>query len=297
MHVRIRAERSHASHRALVPLVTGVLIGVCLSTLFLMPPYTSITNVYLQLPSEKENSLGRLSKLDRMLSDLTASRHSGVRRLAEEVMVKPKVYYAIVMSHRHSSEQIKVLRDTWAQDIADRVEFYIPPERKGEQASEQYAHYGETEFDQVNAVELHNLHADFHMDVVSHMCRSKLNLAKWFFMAGDNVYVKTQALEKFLQPYENDLSIGCLGRPASKKSGATSVSGGCNEETGIVLSHSALSELCQKLQACNESKEEAEKGLKLGICMQKLGYECNKNTQVSIYYTCMPSLYHNVDFI
>ena len=85
-----------ASHWALIPLVAGVLIGMGVSTVFLLQPQDAITNVYLELPSEREDVTSRLSDLRRMMNELGATRHAEVEKLAEEVSVKAPVYYAVI---------------------------------------------------------------------------------------------------------------------------------------------------------------------------------------------------------
>lgn len=279
----ISAQRLHAAattHWALIPLVAGVLIGMAFSTVLLVQPHrATITNVYLELPSEREDATSRLRDLRRMLNDVGASRHSGVEKLAEEVSVRAPVYYAVVMSHRHSSEWLKVLRSTWAKDIAwERVGYFVPLEDEpqlveGGTEEGEDVHYGEiqsSDADPMAVVELPNTHPDFYMDVISHVCKTKLNETKWFFLGGDDVYIKPQALEAHLQHYENALSVGYLGRPASVKGSTNTV---CLKGPGTILSHSVLVELCSKLDTCSDGGGE---GGTVGRCItEQLQHGCN----------------------
>ena len=297
-------ERLHApavTHWALIPLVAGVILGMAFSSVLLVRPQAAITNVYLQLPDGGgEDASSRLQDLKRMLNSLESARHSGVEKLAEEVSVKTPVYYAVVMRHRHSSEQLKVLRDTWTRDMArDKVGFFIPVEEEEEQAVEdgheerEEAHYGEIESsdtDPVAVVELQTSHSDFRMDVLAHICRSELNATKWLLLAGDNVYVKPQALETFLQHYENTPSVGYLGRPASSDGGRGSSSRACVDGPGIVLSHSVVAELCSKLESCRGSEGGGDGAVER--CMkEQLGRDCSQEVEVSATHTaCMGHL-------
>ena len=291
------ADRLQAPHWALLPLLAGVLIGMAFSTAFLVRPYAEsiTTNIYLQLP-ETDGTVDRLDELKQMLADLQVTRHvSGVEKLSEEVKVKDSVYYAVVMNNRHSSEQLRVLRDTWTRDVPiDRVGFFIPVEKEekeeegeGERDEEEWedVHYGEirlSESDPVTLVELQGTHSNLFLDVVSYMCKSKLNGTKWFFLAGDDVYVKSQTLEKFLQQYENQPSTGYLGRPDT-----VSASGVCVAGPGVVLSYPVLSALCSKLDMCSEKQGEGE-GV-VGHCVkEELGLDCSKEVQVRV---CRESLY------
>ena len=198
------------------------------STVLLLQPQDAITNVYLELPSEREDVTSRLSDLRRMMNELGATRRAEVEKLAEEVSVKAPVYYALIMNRRHSSEQLNVLRETWTQNIGwQRVSYFIPLEEDGhhqvqavegatEEEWDEDAHYGEIQNrDKDDVVELESRHSDFYMDVLSYVCKAKLNETKWFLFAGDDVYVKSRDLEEHLQHYENIPSFQYLGRPAS----------------------------------------------------------------------------------
>lgn len=281
------AERLHSSatHWALIPLVTGVLIGMAFSTVFLIQPHTAITNVYLELPPEQEDVSTRLNDLRRMLNHLGVSRPSEVKTLAEEVDVKDPVYYAVVMSRRHSSEQLKVLRDTWTGDIArQRVSYFIPVEDQpqvADGATEDWedAHYGEIQDDSAAVIELPSLHSDFHMDVVSYLCKTKLNETKWFILAGDNVYIKSQELEEYLRHYDTSY-MDYLGRRSISDRGTP-----CMRGPGTILGHTILVDLCNKVGTCSEDVEVGA----VEMCITKqLERNCNSHEAKVIFQnTCI----------
>lgn len=273
---KTNAERLHSAHWALVPLVTGVLIGMAFSTVFLIRPHTAITNVYLELPSEREDVTARLNDLRQMLTHLDAPRPSEVEKLAEEVSVKDPVYYAVVMGQRHSSEQLKVLRDTWTGDIPrQRVEYFIPTEDQPQVADEgewEDVHYGEIQGGPAAVRELQSLHSDFYIDVVLYVCKNKLNDTKWFVLAGDNVYIKSRELEEHLRHYETS-PVGYLGRRSASVRGLANSA--CMRGPGTVLSHSVLTELCSKVETCSEDRESGEVGAVERCITTQLGHSCN----------------------
>ena len=290
--MKIRAssagDRPSTPHWALVPLLAGVLMGMAFSTAVLVRPYaeTITTNIYLQLPAldDREPAQGtaeRLRELKQMLATLQTTRHSGAEKLAEEVAVKVPVFYAVVMNSRHSSQQLEVLRTTWAAELPkESVGFFIAAEDTLEKEKEELedVHYGEIALSESSPslVELSKSHTDLYLDVVSFICKHKLNGSKWFFISGDNVYVKPKALEIFVQQYENTPSVGYLGRPAPAGS-----SGVCLAGPGAVLSFSLLSSLCGRLEACGEGGGEQEEVV--GQCLVKeLGQSCSNDVQVSI---------------
>ena len=284
----IRNERYHRAtspglHWALIPLLAGILIGVAFSTVFLLQPYTAVTNVYLELPSPERGGggepvpsrLGENGHLQRLLNELGTARgmpHSisgSPAKLADEANARGSVHYSIVMSHRHSAEQLKVLKDTWTRDIpSQRVSYYIQSEEKERQKEEHDdEHYGEIESSE-GVIELASTGDDFYTDVVAHMCRNTLNHTKWYLLAGDDVYVKSQELEAKLQKYENLPTFGYLGRRSGE---ADSGGGECAEGPGVALSHSAFSQLCGVLDSCRK------RGEGIGGCLTKtLGQYCNE---------------------
>ena len=283
--LRSERDRSHratapALHWALIPMLAGVLIGVAFSTVFLLQPYTAITNVYLELPSPERGGesvasrFGEGRDLQRLLTELGAAR-DGVphppAKLADEANAKGPVYYAVVMSHRHSADQLNVLKETWTREIpSHRVGYYINSEAGEDVPTEEDIedrHYGEIESSEA-VIELSSTGADFYSEVVSHVCRHKLNHTKWYLLAGDDVYVKSNELESQLQRYENMPTLGYLGRRSKDEDSARRE---CLEGPGMVLSHSVLRELCGELETCRR------RGEGVGACLtDTLGQDCNE---------------------
>ena len=270
-----------ALHWALIPMLAGVLIGVAFSTVFLLQPYTAITNVYLELPSPERGGesvasrFGESRDLQRLLTELGAARdgipHSAgpPAKLADEANAKGPVYYAVVMSHRHSADQLNVLKETWTREIPPhRVGYYINSEEGPTEEDIEDRHYGEIESSEV-VIELSSTGADFYTEVVSHVCRHKLNHTKWYLLAGDDVYVKSKELESRLHRYENMPALGYLGRRS--KDEVDSGRRECLEGPGMVLSHSVLCELCRELETCRQ------RGEGVGACLTgRLGQDCNE---------------------
>ena len=260
-----------ATHWALIPLVVGIIIGMAFSTVLLIQPYTAITNVYLELPpSERDDAASRLSDLRQMINNLGTTRDLGpsgtVSHLAEEVTRKAAVYYAIVMTHRHSAEQLQVLRNTWSRQIdRERIGYYITLEDSEEENDEDF-HYGEIETsDHVTVIELANTNTDIYLDVISHICKTRINDTKWFLLASDNIYIKSHHLEDHLQEYENiPSSYGYLGRP---QDGQVSE---CMKGPGNILSYSLLVTLCDQIDTCRDNERD------IGQCItQQLKQSCN----------------------
>lgn len=283
--------RVHAyrQHWALLPFVAGVLIGLSLSTVFLIrPPYadTPVTNVYIRLPGEEGGGplAARDGELQRLLGELQPYRAGGVEKLAQEAVMKDPVYYAVIMTDRHSSEQLEVLRHTWAGDVpAKRINFFIPAEiAAGETGpnsdadlpmDEEDLHYGEIKDSAGAVVELPDSNL-LELQTLQYICKHKLNDTKWFFVSYDNVYVKTRLLEKFLQPYENLPHMGYLGKPMKYEP----IGRICMPGPGTVLSYSVMAALCPRLHVCAGSMSKSSTEYAIGECVQEqLGLQCNKD--------------------
>ena len=269
-------ERNRGSvHWAMVPLLAGVIIGVALSTVFLLQPYPAVTNLYLELPGEE----GRGAELRQLLRDMEAAHGApsdgrSPEELADEADVRAPVYYAVIMNSRHSADQLKVLEETWTRGVPRaRISFFIQSERgeREEREKEEDGHYGEIDTSD-SVVELAGTSPDCNTEVVSHVCREQLNHTKWYLIAGDDVYVKWSELETLLQRYENSPGYGYLGRKR--------VDGGCVEEAGIILSQSVLHELCELLDTCGD----------IGRCLtETLGHSCNQlDSEVSQFTKLTP---------
>jgi len=272
---------AYKQHWALLPFIAGVLIGLALSTAVLLRPYTeSITNIYIRLP--EEDKLDNLAEFRRMIEELQVQKAGGIQHLSQEVSVKDPVYYAVVMRDRHSSEQLEVLRNTWTREVASRrVGFFISAE--GENAvNDQDLHYGEinatmTAEQTSSVIELPNSQL-LELQALKYICKHEVNHTKWFFISNDNIYVKTQSLEHYLQQFENVPEMDYIGKPVKRDS----IGRMCMPGPGTVFSYSALVALCPKLDTCLKSGSDAE--FPVGECVgrQLPDLQCNKEGQVSL---------------
>ena len=282
-------QKAHGPHWALLPFVAGVIIGLSLSTVLLIRPYAeSITNVYIKLPDEEreERLAARTKDLQRLLDELQPYKVGGVEKLAQEVVVKDPVYYAVIMMDRHASEQLQVLRNTWAGDVpSKRINFFIPAESVEETGpnndgdvpvNDEDLHYGEIAEldDSAGAVVELPGSALLEIQTLQYICKHKLNDTKWFFISNNDVYVKSRSLETFLQPYENLPQMGYLGKPVKRES----VGRICMSGPGTVLSYSTMAALCPRLDACIGSKAGSRTEYVIGECIQRqLDLQCNKD--------------------
>ncbi len=274
-----------AQHWALLPFVVGVLIGLVLSTAILVRPYTeSITNVYISLSEEDEQQrLLQTYKEDfkKILRELEPQRLMGdqtacAKKLSNEVSLKDPVYYAIIMTDRHSSDQVEVLRQTWARDIpAKDIGFFLPPEdgvEKEGEVDEEDLHYGEIDTESGTTVELPSSHlTEFH--TLRYVCKHKINDTKWFFVANEDVYVKTRSLVHYLHRFEGLPQMGYLGKPVKRDP----VGRLCMPGPGTVLSYQTLAELCPKIDQCLAMEGSFKTECTIGECVRKhLDMQCNR---------------------
>ena len=278
-------DKSHAvPHWALMPFVAGVMIGLALSTVILIRPYTeSITNVYIRLPEEEQRR-----DLRKLMDELQPYRVGGVDRLSQEVTMKDPVYYALIMQDRHSSEQLEVLRDTWAKNVPLKdINFFIPSESP-EDINDMDFHYGEIESDHA-IVELPHSQHNMEIQVLKYICKHKINDTKWFLIASGDVYIKSNSLENYLRQHEHIHQMSYIGKPLKRDP----IGRVCMPGTGAVLSYSALAALCPNLHACAASVGSELEEYVIGACLkQQLDLQCNKEGQVSTSIVCTSRYHH-----
>lgn len=249
-------------HWAVLPFVFGVVVGLSLSTVILIWPYTEhvVNNVFKSSSHHSSQDLDdeRLSRFQELMEELhPASKDSsdhGPQSLAEEVSMKRPVHYALVLSVGHLSETLEVLVNTWTGGLSElEVTYFVLPEEEAGVRSKMGS----------NVVQLSvaQLESSPEIQVLEHVCKNSINTSKWFFFGTDTVYVKTPELESYLQAHEAAAQgvFSYLGRPVKGKSKA------CSSGPGSVLSHSALSELCHDLEPCKSDL--LRTGHVLGECL------------------------------
>lgn len=279
--MQVRASAPSGQHWALLPFVTGIIVGLSVSTVILVRPYTEhiVTNVYIGavgpgVDSHSKEVQERLLRFEELMKELHPASHvdTGPRFLAEEVIMKAPVHYAIIVSSEYSSEMIDMLKNTWTGDTSeDKVSYYIST--KQDMGKQHHADAAELEMEP-NVVKLSE-HEHDEIQVLNHMCQHKLNTTKWFFFGYDTAYVKTLELESYLLTLEASQEyLPYLGKPVKRDPVGTV----CLPGTGSILSYLALSELCPMLSRCTETKDHRGMDSILGECVIKQlpRVQCNK---------------------
>lgn len=261
-------------HWALLPFVTGILVGLSVSTVVLVRPYTeerAFADVHVPLDGfEAEGAHSRhfkekLLKFEEIMEEFHSVGHRGTvqRTLAEEVTMKDPVFYAVILSAQYSSDvMISTLRNTWARDIPDAdINYYISS--AGARGSE--VQNVETAEKDPNIIRLSADELD-EIQVLEHVCEHKINTTKWFFFGYDMTYVKTRELETYLLSLEaSQEELPYIGKPIKRDP----VGRLCLPGPGSLLSYLALTELCPKLNGCMKMEHEVQTECLLGECIRK----------------------------
>lgn len=269
--------RYTGQHWALLPFVTGIIVGVSVSTVILVRPYTEqiITNIYI-LDSEpnglESHSLEleeRLSKYEKLMAELhPADQHTGTgpRWLADEVKMKGLVHYSIIMTDlTPAADMVGILQNTWTKDIPQQnVDYYFPPARS-------------PQTDRIlNAVQLSSDKL-YEIQALNHICAEKVNSTKWYFIGYDTAYVKTLELEEYLLTLDAiQEQLPYMGKPVRREPLPGRL---CLPGPGSLLSSLILSQLCDKVSSCAMSELELETDCALGECVSKQlpDVQCNKD--------------------
>ena len=261
-------------HWALLPFVAGVIIGLAVSTILLIRPYSkSVTNnVYINL-GQQRHTFGldpRFAEFDRLLEQLHPYSEM-IHRLSEEVKVMDPVFYAVIVPDGQSLDNLKAIRNSWAKDVPEAdIGFFVPFDDTArtnfEFANNENTNGIEAESYKSNGIIKLSKSELLEIQTLKFLCDHKLNDTKWFFISYDNVYVKTHLLEKFLLSMETSQSeLGYLGKPIKREP----IGRVCMPGPGSVLSYSILSELCPKLDACVKLQDHLETECVLGECVRK----------------------------
>jgi len=257
--------------------VAGIVVGLALSTVILVRPYTAqvVTNVFIdvngaELPApaavgeySSKQVEERLQRFEELMKELHPPHFqgSGPRLLADEVVMKAPVHYAVVMSSKRSAGMMDALRSTWTEELShDVVTYYVPAAN-----TEAARHLDQDESAPASIVKLSDDKMD-EIEVLQHTCRHKLNSTKWFFFGYDTAYVKTRELESYLlslEAFQHQLSY--LGKPVKRES----LGRVCLPGPGSILSYPALSELCLTLSGCTDMKDHLQTDCVLGECLLK----------------------------
>ena len=260
-------------HWALLPFVIGIIVGVSVSTLVLVQPYTEsvVTNVYIGMEEDPYSIQlrERLERFEQVMQELHPPEHrgDGPRFLGQEVDMKTPVHYTVVMS---DSSLIDTLLNTWAKDIPEvDINYFVPPndEAQGIPATETSP----------NVIALSTTDKLLpEIQALRHVCEHSVNTSKWFFFGYDTAYVKTLELESYLLTLEaSQDQLPYMGKPVKREPGGRL----CLPGPGSLLSSLALSQLCPKVSECITTEEEAETDCVLGECVRKQlpDIQCNKD--------------------
>lgn len=268
--------RSSGQHWALLPFVVGIIVGVSVSTVILVRPYTEHITNHVYILGGESNGAGphsleleeRLSRYEKLMEELHPTDHrrtSGPRWLAEEAKMKDPVHYSVIMSESSPTDMVEILRNTWTRDISQsNINYYFPPASEPSNL-ETFP----------NAI---RLSADglYEIQVLKHVCMEKMNSTKWYFIGYDTAYVKTLELEAYLLTLEAiQDQLPYMGKPVKRDP----LGRLCLPGPGSLLSSLALSQLCDRVSNCVDAEEKLETDCALGECVSKQlpGVQCNKD--------------------
>ncbi len=221
----------------------------------------------------------RLAQVQRLLEELEPRQpsHHGnqdsdrVHRLSDEVEIRSRVFYSVIVSATATGQQaklenIRLLNDTWAGGIkpAD-IAFFIEGEKELE------LHRGADFPNNVHQLTSSSVAAE--LQVLRYLCQHKLNSTKWFFIANSDLYVKTHSLENYLAEVDAlHYHYGYLGKPIKR----VPIGRVCMPGPGSVLSQQTMQEVCSKIEDCE--KLEYRTNCVLGECIRRHvpRLQCNK---------------------
>lgn len=222
----------------------------------------------------------RLAQVQRLLEELEPRQpsyrgnpdDSEIQRLSDEVEIKSRVFYSMivsstVMGQRAKMDNIRLLNETWAGDVkpADIAFFIEGGERESMDNNQLELH------DNIHQLPSSNLATE--LQVLRYLCQYKVNSSKWYFIANSDIYIKTHSFEDYLAEVEAlHYHYGYLGKPIKRDP----IGRVCMPGPGSVLSQQTMQEVCSKLEDCE--KLEYRTNCVLGECIRRHvpRLQCNK---------------------
>ena len=214
----------------------------------------------------------RLAEVKRLLGEVEPHNHGNheqhVMKLSDEVDVRAPVFYAVIVSSAQPLDDVvRMLNETWAGDMTPSdITFFVQSQREAEIP-------GTVEGKLTNVHHLTSLDILAEIQVLKYICEHKLNSTKWFFIANDNLYVKTFALERYLMEMDAlHYHYGYLGKPIKREP----IGRVCMPGPGSMLSYTAVEEVCAKIGECEKHKPVTDCVLGECICRQVPRLQCNR---------------------
>jgi chondroitin sulfate synthase len=201
---------------------------------------------------------------------------------AEKLNDKKLLFIGVLTSAKYLDTKAKAVNQTWASDIQGNLEFFVGSNISFQNGNNQMpvrALHGVKDIEYPPQRKI--------MAMLKYMYDNYIDEYQWFMRADDDVYVRTEKLQQFLQSLDSseDTVVGQGGtgkRQEKNKLGLIKHECYCLGGPGVFMSRSVLKKIVPNLGECLKETASGHEDVELGRCIRKYaGVSCLWAEQVS----------------
>lgn len=266
----MRKRRGLAS--AILGLTVGLLLGFIILNHRITPPTSIINRFNFTFPT---------NIIDQK-NDITSSGLTNEERLLNNTSLN-LVFVGVMTAQKYLSNRAKAVYETWGKEVPGKIAFF---------ASE-FSTIPENCPD-LPLVSLPTVDDSYPPQkksflMLQYMWNNFGDKYEWFLRADDDVYVRTDRLEKLLRSVNSKraMYIGQAGRGNSEEFGLLSLEydeNFCMGGPGVIISRETLKRIVPHIKYCLKNLYTTHEDVELGRCVKKYaGIPCTWSYEVSIF--------------
>lgn len=235
---------------------------------------------WLQISYDYRTAVNRCVTIKRIVFDEDAM-FERPRQLAEEFTTKQLIYIGVMTARKFLDTRATVVYNSWGKSVPGRVTFFVGNETNSSTTPS---------FLPVVALKVVDdsyppQRKSFMM--LKHMYDNFIDDYDWFMRCDDDVYVRTDKLEKMLRGFDSskELYIGQAGQGLPRERGRLGLGPSdnfCMGGPGMVMSKSLLKKLGPHLEYCLKNVLSNHEDVEIGRCIKRhVGVSCTWAFEVS----------------
>ncbi|XP_078620120.1 chondroitin sulfate synthase 1-like [Branchiostoma floridae x Branchiostoma japonicum] len=240
-------------HKCLLPFLSGTIVGIALSTIFILLPFPT----YL---------ISLLAGIDGQSADITDSGISG------ELTVRQPLYVGVMTAGKFLHTRATACNNTWGRQVS-KVEFF--------------SQHGSWEDNRLPVVSLPGVSDDVYppqgkaFRMLQYMCQTHGQEYDWFMRADDDSYIHVDRLKHFLGKIDSSKKVYMgqpgYGFPEVRNKLGLNGRNFCMGGPGVIFSRAAIQALCPHLETCMEEVMSREEDVEIGRCVTNhLHIQCTR---------------------
>jgi chondroitin sulfate synthase len=249
--------------QAFVSVVFGSVLGFFISIFY---------------PNQFTGFLGR----HRVCGSKIVVTHGMNAERAEKLNDKKLLFIGVLTSAKYLDTKAKAVNQTWASDIQGNLEFFVGSNISFQNGNNQMPVRALRGVKDIEYPPQRKI-----MAMLKYMYDNYIDEYQWFMRADDDVYVRTEKLQQFLQSLDSseDTVVGQGGtgkRQEKNKLGLIKHECYCLGGPGVFMSRGVLKKIVPNLEECLKETASGHEDVELGRCIRKYaGVSCLWAEQVS----------------